>query len=194
MGDLNNPTSPRIVATTLLTKWCPLSNWRYSSPMQIHPSGNYIYAAMGLRQPDTVCGDGDGDGVGGDYMQEIYDVSNPYFPRYIRSFPMNAVEQGAVTLNGGSWAWGPNGLAGISSTLTSRIHFSQYKPPKYMIQPKIKMISLEVSWTPDMEMMAFGICMSWTARAELPVNSTSPRPFLAVFPIAASKHIFDLEI
>jgi hypothetical protein len=116
MWDLNNPTSPRIVATTFLTKWCPLSNWRYSGPIQVHPSGNYAYAAMGLRQPASVCGDGDGDGIGGDYMQEIYDVSNPYFPRYIRSFPMNAVEQGAVTLNGGSWAWGPNGLAGISST------------------------------------------------------------------------------
>ena len=85
-----------------------------------------MYAAQGLRS--DICGDYDGDGVTGDYVQEIYDIRDPYNPKFIKGFLMNEVEMGAVTMNGGRWEWGRNGLAGISMTSAGFVVFDFSDP------------------------------------------------------------------
>ena len=121
--------SPRRIATVPFQTWCPDLQWRYSGA-EVHPSGDYMYAAQGLRSP--ICPDYDGDGTTGDYVQEIYDVSNPYNPQFVKGFIMNEVEEGAVTQNGGRWEWGPNGQAGISMTSGGFViyDFSDPEDPK----------------------------------------------------------------
>lgn len=113
--DINgeNAVAPKKIATIPFQKWCPDLQWRYGG-FNVHPTGDYIYAAQGLRS--DICGDYDGDGVAGDYVQEIYDISDPYNPKFVKGFLMNEVEMGAVTMNGGKWEWGRNGEAGISMT------------------------------------------------------------------------------
>merc|ERR1712046_254810 len=68
--DINgeNAVAPKKIATIPFQKWCPDLQWRYGG-FNVHPSGDYIYAAQGLRS--DICGDYDGDGVAGDYVQEI---------------------------------------------------------------------------------------------------------------------------
>ena len=117
MYDANGPNavSPQLIGTYDLQQLCPLSSWKYSGP-QIHPTGNYLYYPQGLRT--DVCPDFDGDGIAGDYVQEIYDISDPYNVFFVKGFTMDEVEVGAVTINGGQsrWEWGQDGIAGISAT------------------------------------------------------------------------------
>ena len=108
--DPADPGEP--IAEIDFTRWCPELNWSFGGT-QIHPSGEYMYLTQGLRSPD--CGDNDGNGKA-DYIQEIWNIKDPSSPFQVGTFQIDEVDEGGVTLNGGRWEWGPNGITGISMT------------------------------------------------------------------------------
>ena len=108
--DPADPGTP--ISSIEFTRWCPELNWHFSGT-QIHPTGDYLYLAQGLRSPD--CADNDGNGKA-DYIQEIWNIKDPANPFQVGTFQIDEVDEGGVTLNGARWEWGPNGLTGIPMT------------------------------------------------------------------------------
>ena len=79
---------------------------------QMHPSGDYVYL---VDVYDQACGAArlsDDDLT----VVRIVDISDPANPKILDDFTMYEVEGGALTLNGATWEFGPNGLTGISMT------------------------------------------------------------------------------
>jgi len=122
-GDLIQ--APKKLSTFNYTVWCPEGGYGFGGT-EVHPSGDYIYLTMGIRDP--VCPDYDGDGDTGDYVTEIWDISDPENPKRAGDFQLDEVEFGALTKNGNSWTFGPNNIAAIPMT-SSGLTFYDFSDP-----------------------------------------------------------------
>ena len=122
-GDLL--TNPKLLSTVNYTVWCPESGYGFGG-VEVHPSGNYMYLTMGIR--DAICPDYDGDGDTGDYVTEIIDISTPEMPFRAGDFQLDEVEFGALTRNGNYWTFGPNMITAIPMT-SSGLTFYDFSDP-----------------------------------------------------------------
>ena len=132
----DDPADPGSAISSMdFTVWCPENaGWAFGGS-QIHPSGDYVYLTQGMRSAE--CGDFDGDGTTGDYVHEIWDISNPARPMFKGTFQIPEVETGAVTLNGGRWEWGPNGLTGISMTSSGFVLYDFSDPENPVVASEV---------------------------------------------------------
>jgi len=116
-------SNPELLSTIEFTNFCPDSGF---DGVNVHPDGNYLYLTSGIRE--TTCGDEDGDGDTGDYVQEIWDVSDPASPFLAGTFQIDEVDFGALTMNGANWVFGPNYIAAIPMTSSGMVWYDFSDP------------------------------------------------------------------
>lgn len=119
----DTPADPILLSTIEFKNFCPEAGF---DGVNIHPTQPYLYLASGIRE--TACGDFDGDGVTGDYVQEIWNVVNPANPIYMGGFMLNDIDFGALTMNGYQWVWGPNDIAMIPGTSSGALWYDFSNP------------------------------------------------------------------
>ena len=124
----DDPANPVLVSTIEASPYCsPEEGGTVGyGGTQMHPSGDYVYL---VDIYDQACGAArltDEDLT----VVRVVDIKDPANPKILDDFTIEEVEGGALTLNGATWEFGPNGLTGISMTSSGFVLYDFSDPEK----------------------------------------------------------------
>lgn len=111
---LEDPTSPELLSSIAYDYSCATMDF---DGVEIVRGGNYLIMAPGIFEEGC-----------DSYKHDIYDISDPSNPTYVSSFDVEEIEVGALTKNGGTWAWGPNNIVCIPMTSAGAVFYDFTDP------------------------------------------------------------------